>query len=183
MISGYEFKNFSYTVKHYNAATMSFSATLVFEGNFVATVTCANMPKTPSTPASRHQRPAVTFGEIDQYAFHRLQQRLANWPAADSFGNPYSENDKLFLLLLQLGQQAYWHKRAQQLSLKNTVFRLKGDPAGEFRFVKGHPLDPEVESFLDERYGPDLDWVFRSAKRPPGALLFGDVQEVRALNA
>lgn len=168
----YYFKNFTYVVRRYNDPAMTISATLMCGERVVATLEGANLPKRGVRVVGDRRLPSIEITGADPDAWAALTATLTRWTPRDPNGTPYPADDRLFLLIVTLAQSAYYHRRAQQLSLKHTVYRLHGDPDGEFRLINQRPLTPEIEQGLIEMHGAHLAWIYRSDRRGPGRHLF-----------
>lgn len=54
------------------------------------------------------------------------------------------------------------NKKLRRLSKKKTLFRLKGEPKGEWRTVTV-PYSPQVQTYLDKKYGDKVEEIFKVA--------------------
>lgn len=70
-------------------------------------------------------------------------------------------DDAALMRILQMADEAYHARRLQVVSLRFTTFRLRGDPPGVFRYLRGRPYSLKVEGELRLTFGRRIEQIFR----------------------
>lgn len=73
--------------------------------------------------------------------------------------------ERLQAFIFALGAAAYADRRLMLMAAKHTLYRLKGDPEGAWRYLVRQPYTLAFEGMLRLVHGPQLETVLRPARQ------------------